>query len=183
MKALVLLANGFEEVEGITQIDFLRRGGIEVTSASIHDRKKIKGAHNIYVGADALLSDVNTDEFDIVVLPGGWDGMLNLKNSAEVSALLNKFNDDENKWIAAICASPSVFGNLGLLKGKKCTCYPGCEEYLNGGEATGENVVVDGKIITSKGPGTSLDFALKMIEVLVSKEKADEVAAAGQYKR
>lgn len=182
MKALVLLANGFEEVEGITQIDFLRRGGVEVVSASIHDSKKITGAHDIHIGADETLSNVNPDEFDIVVLPGGYGGMMNFKNSEAVAGLLKKFVS-ENKWIAAICASPSVFGVLGLAEGKKCTCYPGFEEEMKGADCTGENVVVDGKMITSKGPGTSIDFALKMIEILVSKEKADEVAEAAQYSK
>ena len=131
---------------------------------------------------DETLANVNPDEFDIVVLPGGYGGMMNFKNSEAVAGLLKKFVS-ENKWIAAICASPSVFGVLGLAEGKKCTCYPGFEEEMKGADCTGENVVVDGKMITSKGPGTSIDFALKMIEILVSKEKADEVAEAAQYSK
>lgn len=174
MKALVLLADGFEEVEGLTQVDFLRRGGLAVTSASIHDTKMVTGAHNIRVEADALLSDVNADDFDIVILPGGGNGTINLGRSKTVVDILHKFAA-ENKWLAAICAAPSVFGDNGLLKGKKCTCYPGFESHLTGGQLSTDEVVVDGKFITSRGPGTAIAFALKIIELLVSKEAATEV--------
>lgn len=181
MKALVLLANGFEEVEGITQVDFLRRGGLNVTSASIHDSKTVMGAHNIPVGADALLSELNPDDFDIVILPGGGVGTQNLGKSQAVVSIIKKYSA-ENKWVAAICAAPSVLGDNGLVKGKKCTCYPGFESHMTGGEITTDEVVVDGKIITSRGPGTALAFALKIIELLVSKEAAVEVAEDALYK-
>lgn len=174
MNALVLLANGFEEVEGLTQVDFLRRGGIKVTAASIHETKRITGAHNIAVEADALLSDTNTDDYDIVILPGGMDGTLNLGKSKAVVELLKKFAA-ENKWLAAICAAPSVLGDNGLVNGKKCTCYPGFENHLTGGETSTDEVVVDGKVITSRGPGTAIAFALKIIELLAGREKAVEV--------
>ena len=171
MKALVLFANGFEEVEAITQVDFLRRGGINVTAASIHNDKRVVGAHNIPVEADALLADVNADEYSIVVLPGGMNGMLNLGGSKEVVAILKKFNE-AGKWVAAICASPSILGDNGLVEGKRCTCYPGFEDHMKGGKTCTNEVVVDGNIITSRGPGTSIAFALKMIELLKDKETA-----------
>ena len=180
MNALVLLANGFEEVEGLTQVDFLRRGGINVTAASIHDTKKITGAHNIIVEADALLSETNTKDYDMVILPGGYNGMLNLGGSKAVVSLLKDFAQ-KDKWIAAICAAPSVLGDNGLVKGKKCTCYPGFEDRLTGGELSTEEVVVDGKLITSRGPGTALPFALKIIEMLAGKEKSVEVGKDALY--
>ncbi|ORT99758.1 4-methyl-5(B-hydroxyethyl)-thiazole monophosphate biosynthesis enzyme [Anaerovibrio sp. JC8] len=180
MKALVLLANGFEEVEGLTQVDFLRRGGIQVTAASIHGEKKVVGAHNITVEADELLSNLNSDEYDIVVLPGGMGGMNNLGGSKEVVALIKKFNE-AGKWVAAICASPSVLGDNGLVEGKKCTCYPGFEGRLKGGKTSTDEVVVDGNIITSRGPATSIAFALKMIELLKDKATAEEVGKDTLY--
>lgn len=181
-KAIVLLANGCEEVEAITQIDFLRRGNVEVAAASIHDTTTIQGAHGITIMADCLLKDLAADSYDMVVLPGGGVGMQNLKASAPVAALLKSFAA-AGKWVCAICASPSVLGGLGLVQGKKYTCYPGFEPEMTGGQATGANVVVDGNIITSKGPGTSIDFALQMIEVLNGKELADKTASDAQYIR
>jgi len=180
MNALVLLADGFEEVEGLTQVDFLRRGGLNVTAASIHDTKKITGAHNIIVEADALLSEVNADDFDIVILPGGGVGTQNLGKSQAVVSLLKKYAT-EGKWLAAICAAPSVLGDNGLVQGKKCTCYPGFESHLTGGNVTTDKVAVDGKIITSRGPATAIPFALKIIELLVSREKAIEVGEDTLY--
>lgn len=180
MKAIVFFANGFEEVEAITQVDFLRRGGIDTIAASIHDKKELKGAHGITFIADALLSDLRADEYDIVVLPGGYDGMMNLKASAQVAQILKDFNT-KKKWIAAICASPSVLGYHGLVEGVKCTCYPGFEKEMTGGICLSDKVVVDGHIITSKGPGTSIDFALKIIELLQSKETAQKIASDAQY--
>ncbi len=182
MKALVLMANGFEEVECITQVDFLRRAGIEVTTASIHEERMVEGGHRVSVKADALLKDVNEDEYDIAVLPGGGVGMQNLKASEAVASLLKKFYQEE-KWIAAICASPVIFGGLGFLKGRRCVCYPGMEEGLAGGIVVSDPVAVDGKVITSKGPATSLLFALKMIEMLCGKAAADQVAADAQYSK
>lgn len=174
MKVLVLLANGFEEVEGITQVDFLRRAGVTVVTTAIENDLMVTGNFNIPVKADALLSEVNSDDFDMVVLPGGVKGMENLSASEAVKNLLLDYND-KGKWIAAICASPKVLGRIGILKGKKAVCYPGHEDGLIGAEVIVEDVVVDGKIITSRGPGTSAAFALKLIEVLCGSEKANEI--------
>ncbi|MCR5175323.1 MAG: DJ-1/PfpI family protein [Anaerovibrio sp.] len=180
MKALVLFAQGFEEVEAITPVDFLRRGGLEVTAASIHDSLDVSGAHNISVKTDALLSKINPDDYGVVILPGGYDGMLNLGKSQNVVALLKKFAA-ENKWIAAICAAPSILGDNGLVKGKKCACYPGFEEHLTGGLTSQDQVVVDGNIITSRGPGTAIPFALKILEVVVNKETSQDVGEDTLY--
>lgn len=179
MKAMVLLANGFEELEGITQIDFLRRAGVEVTSVSITEDKRVTGRSMIVVEADEILSKINTQEYDIVILPGGLKGMENLRDDERVRELLVSYNE-EKKWIASICAAPSVPGGLGILKGKNCICYPGFEDRLQGSRIVNEKVVQDGHIITSKGPGTSLDFALKLIEVLCGADKASEIAKETQ---
>ena len=179
MKAIVLLANGFEEVEGIAQIDFLRRAGIEVTSVSVTEEKRIIGQTMIPVEADEILKNINISEYDIVVLPGGVKGMENLRENKQVVKLIKTF-DKEKKWIAAICAAPSILGELGILKNRNCICYPSFEDRLQGGKIVNEKVVQDEHIITSKGPGTSLDFAIKIIEALCGNEKAAEIAKKTQ---
>ena len=179
MKAIVLLANGFEEVEGIAQIDFLRRAGIEVTSVSIMEDKRVIGQSMIAVEADEILDKISISEYDMVVLPGGLKGMENLRHNEQVMELIKTFDKDK-KWIAAICAAPSILGDLGMLKDRNCICYPGFEDRLQCGKIVDEKVVQDEHIITSKGPGTSFDFAIKMIEVLCGREKADEIVEKTQ---
>lgn len=175
MKVLVLLANGFEEVEAITQIDFLRRAGVTVVTVAIENDLMVTGNFNVSMKTDALLSEINVDDFDMAVLPGGLKGMENLNNSSKVKELIMNYYENK-KWIGAICASPKVFGGLGILKGKKAVCYPGFEGSLTDATIVDEKVVVDGNVITSKGPGTSAEFALKLIEVLCGEEKSLEVA-------
>ena len=174
MKAIVLLANGFEEVEGIVQIDYLRRAGIEVTSVSITEDKRIIGKSMIVVEADEILSKIDRTQYDMVVLPGGLKGMENLRENEQVIQLIKAYHK-EKKWIAAICAAPSILGELGILKDRNCICYPGFEDRLQGGKIVNEKAVRDEHIITSKGPGTSFDFAIKMIEALCGGEKAAEI--------
>jgi len=173
-KVYVLLADGFEEVEGLTVVDLLRRAGVEVRTVSIKQDVSVMGSHKINVIADTTLDYIHGDA-DMVVLPGGLTGTNNLKNSAEVDELIRRF-DKEGKYLAAVCAAPTVYGEKGLLKGKKATCYPGMEDGLVGAEWTEDSVAVDGNYITSRGLGTSIDFALKLVELLVSKDKADEIA-------
>ena len=182
-KVYVLLADGFEEIEGLTVVDLLRRAGIEVVLASIKDTTDIKGARGINVVADELLSDIK-DSADMVVLPGGMPGTNYLKESQAVRDMVQSYYDN-GKYIAAICAAPTVFGDMGLLNGKKATCYPGLEPGLSGAmwPGEGESVVQDGKIITSRGLGTAIDFSLKLIEVLKDFKKADEIAQSVVYKR
>ena len=163
-KAYIFLADGFEEVEGLTAVDLLRRAGIEVVMVSIKDDVNIKGARGINVVADTTISESLTDA-DMVILPGGMPGTNYLKASDEVKNLVNAYND-AGKYVAAICAAPTVFGEMGILQGKKATCYPGLEHGLLGAMLPGEDysVVQDGNIITSRGVGTAIDFALKLIE-------------------
>ena len=182
-KVVVLLAEGFEEIEALTPVDLLRRAGIEVVTASITADRLVMGSHLIPVMADTVIDSLDGPA-DVLLLPGGLKGTNNLKESADVAAVINEYLN-AGKYLTAICAAPTVYGQMGLLKGKKATCYPGNEDKLIGAEWTGEdvNVAVDGQFITSRGMGTSIDFALKLIEILISKEKADELAEKVVYKR
>jgi len=172
--ALVILAEGFEEVEAIAPVDVLRRAGVRVTIAGATDLK-VRGSRKIVIEADILLKDL-AEIPDVVILPGGLPGATNLAKSGEVVALVKKMNV-KGKLIAAICAAPAaVLAPLGILDGKKATCYPGCEtDFSRGTVHSKESVVVDGNIITSQGPGTALEFALTIAAQLVGKEMAENV--------
>ena len=178
----IFLAEGFEEIEGLMVVDLLRRVGIRVDMVSISDSMQVTGSHQITVTADKLLKEIVFDEYDLLVLPGGMPGTIKLGNCEMLCEELMKAYENGKK-IAAICAAPTVFGKLGLLNGKKACCYPGMEEGLIGAEAGTDPVIVDGNIITSRGLGTSLDFALAIIENVQSKEAADELAAKVVYAR
>ena len=175
----VFCADGFEEVEGLTAVDLLRRAGVSVTMVSIMGRTKITGARNISVNTDILIEDIK-EEADMLVLPGGMPGTLQLKEHAGLCRLLNQAEKKE-KHIAAICAAPSVLGELGMLKGKRACCYPSFEEKLNCLEVSYEPVVTDGRITTSRGMGTAVRFSLELVSVLYGKEKADEIAESIVY--
>ena len=176
----VFLADGFEEIEGLTVVDLLRRAGIEVTTVSITGEHTIHGAHGIDVQADKLFEDMNYEEQDMLVLPGGMPGTLNLGQHRGLEALLRKFYQKE-KFIAAICAAPSVFGKYGFLKGRKATSYPGFEEALEGAEVVKDAVAVSDFVITSRGMGTAIPFSLTLIEQLVGKEKSEEIGKSIIY--
>lgn len=175
-KAFVFLAAGFEEMEALGTVDVLRRAGIQTIMASISDDKKVIGAHHILVEADVLLSEAVLDGASALILPGGMPGATNLNASAALKeALLQQYR--EGRIVAAICAAPIVLGGLGLLKGHKATCYPGFEEHLIGAATTSEPTVVDGNVITGKGPGLVYDFALAIVAAIRSQAVAEEVAA------
>ena len=165
----VFLANGFEEVEAITVIDILRRAEKKVITVGIGDNI-ITGAHGITVVADTydMLVEFD-DDLEMVSLPGGMPGTINLEKSAAVQKAL-EYCSENNKYISAICAAPSILGHKGLLAGRKACCYPGFEQELEGAEVLYDAVVKDGNIITSRGPGTALEFGLKLVEILVSAE-------------
>lgn len=171
---LVFLAKGFEEIEALTCIDILRRGGLEVKSVSIHQEKMVEGAHGIKVQADLLFDEIPLDA-EALILPGGMPGTLNLKAHQGLCTLLLSFADRKDKTLAAICAAPSIFGELGLLKNKKATCYPGFEKQLTEAHVSRRSVVKDGNLITANGPGHAMDFALKLLEHLAGSEKAEEI--------
>ena len=175
-KAVVFLANGFEEIEALSIIDILRRGGVGVTTLSISNNYIAVGAHKVKVEADELFDDFIFDGIDMLVLPGGMPGASNLNEHQGVRRIVMDFAA-EGKEIAAICAAPMVFGELGLLQGKNATCYPSFEPTLKGANVTSENVVVDGNITTGKGPGFAFDFALALVEKLMGEEVRKEVEA------
>jgi 4-methyl-5(b-hydroxyethyl)-thiazole monophosphate biosynthesis len=169
----VLLAEGFEEVEAVTPIDFLRRAGVEVITAGVTG-KTVTGAHGVPFTADILLKDAPAN-LDGIVIPGGMPGAANIAKSAEAVTLIQKLFS-ANKLVAAICAAPGVvLGPNGLLKGKKFTCYPGYEKDVAGAAFSEDRVVVDGNLITSRGPGTAAAFAIALIDYLAGKDAADKV--------
>lgn len=173
----VFLAQGFEETEAIAPIDILRRCGKEVITVGIGDNI-IKGSHGIAVVTDTedKLIELNSD-LEMIVLPGGMPGTLNLEKSETVQKAID-YCTANNLYIGAICAAPSILGHKGLLKGKKATCYTGFEDQLAGAEVTDEPAVIDGKIITARGAGVAVDFGLKLVEALVSKEKSEKMGEA-----
>ncbi len=178
----VFLADGFEEVEALTPVDMLRRCGLEVVTAGV-GKKAINGAHGIAVSADIEASEVELDEnVDMIILPGGMPGTLNLENSTEVQCAID-YCVENDKYIATICAAPSILGHKGLLSGRRACCYPGFEEHLEGANTCEDAVCIDGKYITSRGAGTAMDFSLELVKLLVSEEKSKSLANAVIYKK
>jgi 4-methyl-5(b-hydroxyethyl)-thiazole monophosphate biosynthesis len=174
-KAIVFLADGFEEVEAITPIDYLRRAGVELTTVSISGNKTVTGSHKVQVIADKTLAEIG-GVYDALLVPGGGGGAANLAASAEVGKLL-KEQAASGRIVAAICAAPAVvLAPLGLLADKRFTCYPGMEEKLSVGKWSKDRVVVDGKLITSRGAGTAAEWALALIAQLVSPGEAEKLA-------
>ncbi len=180
MKNYIFLADGFEEIEGLMVVDLLRRGDIPITTVSISDTKEVLGAHNISIRADKLYSEIDYSDADMLILPGGMPGTTHLSEHTELKKLLINHNKD-NKMIAAICAAPSVLGINGILRGKRATCYPGFEDKLEGAIYSNDRVVKDQNIITSKGLGTALEFAIEIIEHYKGKELGDTIKQSVQY--
>ena len=174
MKVVVPLAEGFEEIEFSTIVDILRRAEIDVTVAGLKEGI-INGAHGVRVTPDTSLDKIRADDFDVIILPGGNPGFVNLGKSEKVLKLVKEMYD-RNKYVTAICGAPSVLAKAGVIQGKRATIFPGMEDTLTGAQYSGERVVIEDKIITSQGPGTAMEFAIKLVEVLEGKTKADAVA-------
>lgn len=174
-KVLVVLANGFEEVEALTPVDFLRRAGADVTVAGL-ESEKIKGSHGIRIHCDCPLEETAESGWDAVVLPGGMPGSTSLASDERVAKrIMNTFN--AGKLVCAICAAPAVvLGPLGILKGKKAVCYPGMDEYAPDVRFLSSKVVTDGNLVTARGAGCAQEFAFEIISALYSRDKADEIA-------
>ena len=179
-KVCVLLADGFEEIEGLTVVDLLRRAKIYVDTISIMDDYIVHGAHGINVQTEDLFDEVDFDEFDMVVLPGGMPGTLNLKEHEGLRNLIGEF-DKKKKCLAAICAAPSILSELGILKGRKACAYPSFEEGLDCAQVVHEAAVTDGHVTTGRGMGAAIPFALKLTELLCGTEKANEIAESIVY--
>jgi len=175
-KVLVPLAPGFEELEAVTIIDLLRRAMIDVTVAGLEEGA-IKGSRGTRILPDTLLANAMDSDYDMIVLPGGLPGADNLNSDSRIHDLLKKMSE-KGQYIAAICAAPKVLATAGLLDNKEMTSYPGILSGIEveGMHNNGKEVVVDGNVVTSRGPGTAMDFALQLIQLLVGDEISRQVA-------
>ena len=175
------LADGFEETEALAPVDILRRAGIPVKTVGVGG-ELIRGSHNIYVKADMTADEfVPAEDMTGVILPGGMPGVRNLDADERVRCAVS-FAFENGLYVCAICAAPSVLGHLGILKGKKATCFPGFEDELAGAEVKTDKVVVDGKVITSKGAGCALDFGFAIVAAIKGSEASEKVASAMQIR-
>jgi len=172
-KVLIPLAPGFEEIEAIAVVDILRRAGVEVVTAGTAENP-IEGRNKIRVLTDTSLDSVKEQDFDMIVLPGGAGGTENLKKDMRVKEIVERLYKN-GRFITAICAAPTVLSAIGVTAGRTITSHPSVRTKLEKEKLSEERVVVDGNIVTSQGPGTAIEFAFKLVEVLVGKEKAREV--------
>ena len=191
-KVAVFLADGFEECEGLLVVDILRRADVEVVTASVMKRLQITSSHGVKLQADALAEDIDYDTTDMIVLPGGMPGTAHLSENKIVREQCIAFAEgniedvsagitgtiDGKKYIAAICAAPSVLAELGLLEGKRATCHTNFEDKMAGAVVTRESVTVADNVITGQGLGAAIPFALKLVEVLADKKTAEGIAKA-----
>ena len=175
MNVAIILADGFEEIEAITCVDVLRRAGVQTKTLALKDTR-VKGANGVIVEADTLLSDEQGTLFDMLVLPGGLPGAEHLRDDDRVIDMLLR-HQEAGKYTSAICAAPIALAKAGILKNKKATCYPGFEKDLSDAQHVDSRVVVDGKVVTSKGPGTSLEFALALVNELKGSQVTDELTS------
>ena len=181
MAVAVFFAKGYEEIEALTVVDLTRRAGIETWMVSITEERAVTGSHGIEVTMDKILKEIDFNEVDMIVLPGGMPGTLNLEACEPLMEKVKEF-DKAGRYISAICAAPTVFGHLGLLEGKKACCYPGMEDGLEKAEVTYESTAVAEHILTSRGMGTAIDFGLQIIARFQGKDAADEMAKKIVYK-
>ncbi|MFV0527537.1 MAG: DJ-1 family glyoxalase III [Lachnospiraceae bacterium] len=181
-KVYVFLADGFEEIEALTTVDILRRAGVEVVTVSIKPEKQVTGGTKIEVTADAVFAESDFADADMLVLPGGGLGTENLENYAPLIQLVKEFYG-QGRRISAICTAPRILGDLGMLEGKRATAYPAMMGRLQGAVATENSVEQDGTILTSRGVGTAIDFALAIVEELISKAKAQEISESIVYSK
>ncbi len=181
-KVCVFFGTGYEEIEALAVVDILRRQGIDTQMVSIMNDKTVTGSHQIPVVMDALIEDVDFNNVDMIVLPGGMQGTNKLEACEQLMEQVDAFISGK-KAVAAICAAPTVLGHRGHLKGKKAICYPGLEQQLEGAEVVYEPSVRDGNIITGRGMGCAIEFALMIVEYLVDKNAADVMAEKIVFKR
>ncbi len=174
----IFLADGFEETEMIAPWDILIRGGLDVKTVGVTG-EYVTGAHGMVIKSDIAPGDVDVKKGEMFILPGGMPGTTNLDESAEVKEIISNAYT-EGKFVAAICAAPMVLGKLGILKGRKATCFPGFEEYLEGAELVREHAVQDGNVITAIGAGGAMEFGFTLLGCF-DKEKSNEVRKSMQY--
>lgn len=181
-RAGIFFAKGYEEIEALTVVDICRRAGVEAVMVSVDGTPSVESSHGVEVKMDAMLSEVDFDSFDILVLPGGMPGTLNLEACGPLMEQLDRFYEN-GRWVAAICAAPQIFGHRGYLKGRRATSFPAMEKELDGAVVTHGAAEADGNVITGRGMGCAIDFSLKIIEKLISGEAAAEVAEKIVYDR
>lgn len=174
-KVAIFLATGFEEIEALAVVDLLRRAQVQIDMVSITGEKKVIGSHRITVETETVLNRVNFDAYDMLILPGGMPGTLNLEACEEFMTQVEAFYE-QKKWLAAICAAPSILGHKNMLQGRVACCYPGFEKDLLGANVSYEAVCVDGKIVTARGMGCAVDFGLKIVEILLGEEASRDLA-------
>lgn len=174
----MLLTDGFEDIEALETLDILRRAELITKTVGIKE-KNVTSSHNVTVISDIMLDEISLSDLDMLILPGG-PGHTAFNDSEKVQELI-KFADANNKYICAICAAPSVIGKLGLLNGKKFTCFPGYEDKCTGGIYTASKAETDDKIITARGAGCASDFGFAIVELLKGKEFADMLKKQMQY--
>lgn len=179
-KCAIFLADGFEDCEGMITIDILRRGRVPVDTVSMNDTKEVHTSHGITLFADRVYRETDPSDYDVLILPGGRRGTANLE---QVESLRNavKKHFEEGKLTCAICAAPSILGHMGLLKGRKYTCFPEFDSPEYGGEYQMELAVTDGNLITGRGMGATIEFALQILKQLVSEERLERVEYGMQY--
>ena len=176
----VFFADGYEEIEALTVVDLCRRAGICVEMVSAYGREHVCGSHGIDVKMDKGLAEVDFDSLDMIVLPGGMPGTVNLEACGELMIQLDAFYQ-KGRYVAAICAAPSIFGHRGYLQGRKAVCYPSFEEDLCGAQVLTVGAVTDGNVICGRGMGCAIDFSLEIISALAGREMADSIAEAVIY--
>lgn len=183
-KAYAFLATGFEEVEALAVVDVLHRAKIDVKTVSITEEKLVTSSHGVAIMADLTFDDIIDSEADLLFLPGGLPGTTNLGADQRLCQLLKK-HYEAGKHVAAVCAAPSVLGQLGFLQGRKATCYPGFEDKLTGATTLTNDrsvrVVTDGNVTTSRGMGTSVELGLELVRILIDADTADTLAATIQH--
>lgn len=180
-RTAIFFATGYEEIEALTVVDILRRAGEEITMVSVTDERTVTSSHGVEVTMDKVLSEVNFDETDVIVLPGGMPGTKKLEACAALMEQVDAFVQ-AGKTVAAVCAAPSILGHRGHLNGKKACSFPDMESQLEGAEVLREPAVIDGNIITGRGMGAAIPFGLAILEKLQGKEAAEEMAVKIVYK-
>lgn len=181
-KVAILMADGCEEIEALTVVDLLRRANITIDMVNIHNKDGVNGSHKIKFETDQKIADTDFGDYNGIVLPGGLVGTNNLKSSETVIKAVRDMNES-GKLVSAICAAPTVLAHAGIVKGKKAICYPGMEDQLTGAIVTTEEVVKDGNIITSRGMGTAIPFALAIIAYFQSEADANDMAKKIVYQQ
>ncbi len=181
-KVYVFLADGFEDVEALIPVDVLRRGGVDVTTVSISDFPLVTSAHGVNIEADIMFEQGDFSDADLIFLPGGMPGASNLfAHKGVCKVVVDQFA--AGRKVAAICAAPGVvLGQLGILEGKKATCYPGFEQMLDGATYTADLVTVDGNVTTAEGPAAAFPFAYELLAQLVDKKTSDQIAEGMRFK-